>query len=471
MNPILTTDRAVTNPADRRERQRLAWAPASWKYVRQVSVSLLPGTTDPNVRLVNVRVYLNRDDNGDGRPDTLAEVAGVIRTAAGNFPPTQVYDVYAIAIENVPGWWVYMANLIPFVQNAVQNVQSRNPGLEFRVHWITKLAYGRDMQYRPQINSRRGFPPADRQRVLLPGQDALGRSGRLLLPAGQLQGSHPGRQHRHERLRRRDESRPVRARRQLQPRDALPGRAGAVQPARGRAAWRATTRRRCGSSWSGSTRIRTGTGTRSSSTSTASCSRFPPVRNYSDAAKDPGELPEHPGRDAPGATPLRGRLDERQAPGLLVPDGPRQRDRGDDRDWLGQSVPGGVPITVILKGVSWTPTSGRRHRRRSTGEPIRTRTRGRRHVRGRERHERRSSPNGMYYTSTTSGGDTIIKLYNSPLKSPEVAVSGSGPSPSTPGSTRASGSTASSTSPPRRRTSPSGHPDAAFASNLATATH
>lgn len=152
LNPVLTTDTSITDPAAGLS-NNVRVSGTTWHYVRQVSVSLLPGTADANVRLVNVRVYNNRDDNNDGQKDTLAEVAGVIRTAAGNFPTTQVYDVYALAIENVPGWWVYMANLIPFVQTAVQNVQARNPGLELRVHWITALAYGRDKQYRPQINS------------------------------------------------------------------------------------------------------------------------------------------------------------------------------------------------------------------------------------------------------------------------------------------------------------------------------
>jgi len=118
LKTVLTTDGSVSDPAAPVSNNTRV-AVNTWKYVRQVTVSLLPGSADPDVRLVNVRVCLNRDDNADGRPDSLAEVAGVIRTPGRNFPPTQVYDVYALAIENVLGWWVYMANLIPFVQNAV----------------------------------------------------------------------------------------------------------------------------------------------------------------------------------------------------------------------------------------------------------------------------------------------------------------------------------------------------------------
>jgi prepilin-type N-terminal cleavage/methylation domain-containing protein len=129
--------------------------PCCWMYSRQISVRPL---TDPNnplqiigstdVRLVRVRVYKN-DVAG---PRLLAEVASVIRTLAVSFPPTQVYDVYCVAIENVPGWWVNMSALVPFVQAAINDLQDRHPGLEFRQHWITHLSFGRDTQYKPYIN-------------------------------------------------------------------------------------------------------------------------------------------------------------------------------------------------------------------------------------------------------------------------------------------------------------------------------
>jgi len=127
-----------------------------WLYSRQISVKPL---TDPNnplqvigstdVRLVRVRVYKN-DESG---PRLLAEVASVIRTLAVAFPPTQVYDVYCIAVENIPGWWVNMSSLVPFVQAAINDLQDRHPGLSYRQHWITHAAFGRDTQYKPYVNS------------------------------------------------------------------------------------------------------------------------------------------------------------------------------------------------------------------------------------------------------------------------------------------------------------------------------
>jgi prepilin-type N-terminal cleavage/methylation domain-containing protein len=122
--------------------------PHGWLYQRRVSVIRIGSQGNAGVRLVRVAVF--RDDVSGMR--LLAEVSSVIRTLATNMPQTQVYDVYAIAIENVPGWWVYTATLAQFVQNAVNELMARNPGLEFRVHWVTKLSYGRDQEYRPFIN-------------------------------------------------------------------------------------------------------------------------------------------------------------------------------------------------------------------------------------------------------------------------------------------------------------------------------
>ncbi|HEV7240820.1 MAG TPA: prepilin-type N-terminal cleavage/methylation domain-containing protein [Thermoanaerobaculia bacterium] len=146
--PELSIQTGVT-PGDRVSGNVAVPDGTGWRYSRRVSVSRLGGPTTGGVRLVRVTVFIN-EPTGE-RP--LAEVSSVIRTLASTSPPTQVYDVYAIAVENVPGWWVYTANLVPFVQNAVAELQSRNPGLEFRVHWITKLSYGRDIEYRPLVNS------------------------------------------------------------------------------------------------------------------------------------------------------------------------------------------------------------------------------------------------------------------------------------------------------------------------------
>jgi len=122
--------------------------PDTWQYERLITVRKIKGQGN-DVRLVNVKVFENLPRGGQ---ILLAEVSSVIRTLAGDMPPTQVYDVYCLAIENVPGWWVYMSNVVPFVKSAISDLQARNPGLIFRAHWITSLAYGRDLLYKPFIN-------------------------------------------------------------------------------------------------------------------------------------------------------------------------------------------------------------------------------------------------------------------------------------------------------------------------------
>lgn len=145
---VLTTDADVTDPAHALSGN--TFREGTWDFSRQITVRKLPSLQSKDVRLVNVKVFGKVE--GTSSKTLLAEVSGVIGTTADNFPPSQVYDVYCLAIENVPGWWVYMANLVPFVDRAIQEISARNPGLEFRVHWITELSYGRDRQYKPFIN-------------------------------------------------------------------------------------------------------------------------------------------------------------------------------------------------------------------------------------------------------------------------------------------------------------------------------
>lgn len=145
---VLTTDKDTTDPA----------APLSgnksfggeWKYLRRIEVLKVP--EEPFARKVFVRVYKNSMSNPGTSEATLAETASILRTIVGNYVPTQVYDVYVIAIENIPGWWVSLSELRPTFANVLEDLEVRNPGIEFREHWITRLSYGRDPYYNPYIN-------------------------------------------------------------------------------------------------------------------------------------------------------------------------------------------------------------------------------------------------------------------------------------------------------------------------------
>jgi type II secretory pathway pseudopilin PulG len=116
----------------------------SGKYKRKITVER---TNESLSRRVFVRVYRSSDG------ELLAETASVLRTLPPNFVPTQVYDVYVLTLENVPGWWVALSTLAPTFGTIVQDLQNRNPGLNLNVHYITRLAYGRDPYYRPYVNT------------------------------------------------------------------------------------------------------------------------------------------------------------------------------------------------------------------------------------------------------------------------------------------------------------------------------
>ncbi len=125
-----------------------------WRWFRQITVRRFPGVETRDLRICTVRVFRMR--SGDQMPgEQMAEVSSVIRTVGDAYPTTQVYDVYLLALENVPGWWVYMDAIQPFVEATVTDLESRNPGLEFRTHWITKLGFGRDEEYAPYTNETR----------------------------------------------------------------------------------------------------------------------------------------------------------------------------------------------------------------------------------------------------------------------------------------------------------------------------
>lgn len=146
---MLTTLEEATTPDDPLSANEKL-PDGGWKFYRRINVSKLPGVESRDVRLVQVTIFEAADGAPDGR--VLAELSRVIRTIGSYLPPTQVVDVYALALENVPGWWVNMSTIRPLVENAFSDMEAVNPGLEFRIHWITKLSYGRDPYYTPYVN-------------------------------------------------------------------------------------------------------------------------------------------------------------------------------------------------------------------------------------------------------------------------------------------------------------------------------
>ncbi|MFH0962857.1 MAG: type II secretion system protein [Planctomycetota bacterium] len=147
-NPVLTIQ--DIQPGEQASANQTSPAtPSGWRFSRRLVVRPFAGVDTRDVRIVSAMVYL---DQRDGTHALLADVGTVLRTPADAYPSTQVYDVYFLSLENIPGWWVYMSNIKPLMEATVTDLQARNPGLVFRAHWITKSSYGRDFMYVPCIN-------------------------------------------------------------------------------------------------------------------------------------------------------------------------------------------------------------------------------------------------------------------------------------------------------------------------------
>ncbi|MFA5160753.1 MAG: prepilin-type N-terminal cleavage/methylation domain-containing protein [Elusimicrobiales bacterium] len=147
---ILTTNTSVTSPDSPESGNVNGQCGDSWKYLRQISVIKLP--EEPFSRRVYARVYKASCSNPNQPGETLAEAMTILKTIKSQFVPTQVMDVFILAIENVAGWWSSISDMRPTFDSVMQDLQNRNPGLEIRTHWVTRLSYGRDQYYMPYIN-------------------------------------------------------------------------------------------------------------------------------------------------------------------------------------------------------------------------------------------------------------------------------------------------------------------------------
>jgi len=394
---MLTTRKSITDPAH----------PASgnsrtggqWLFQRRVTVQRLKGTSD--VRLVNVKVFVN--DVGGVR--VLAEVAGVLSTIPQNMPPTQVYDVYLIAVENVPGWWLYMQNIVPFVEGAMADLQARHPGLEFRKHWIRKLSYGRDPLYMPYVNKALASTSPIPSVYFYPG----------LLPAGSAVENY-------------------------YPPDFFNGQVSidgtvtnGLDPLTNPLPYSLADQYNNGMRHPEEQALfnaRVASGQESADTPTlrlllddmilrpnlyrnaiiinlhGELFPFPPVRNYSDPAKKPDAYPyvravTHPERLHSGNGDTVSLRVYSYHTNVANP--------GAVANWLTD------PITVILRGIAWSPSPGDIEAypggvdANGNGSPDPYTW---------VSASQTPSASGMWWSATVSGTDTIIRLYNSPLKTP-----------------------------------------------------
>jgi len=161
-SPVLTTMKSVTFAGSDVSLNRETGNPNEWRYLRNVYIRTPEGEVDKNVRLVTVRVFYSQDVDGRHSPRPLAEVTGVLRSLGEKLVPSQAYDIYVLGIYGVPGWWVNVGKLQTTFREVVGDISSRNMGFAPRVHYITKMAYGRDPEYAPFINGPLNDEDSDR---------------------------------------------------------------------------------------------------------------------------------------------------------------------------------------------------------------------------------------------------------------------------------------------------------------------
>jgi len=128
-----------------------------YNWVRNIAFKKVD--SDPTLRKVWIQIYRALPNPGSSAASTpaktgplAAEAFGIVRSGASPDIPMQALDIYLIAIENVPGWWMRLASVRPLMSNIVNSMQAVNPGLEIRPHWIQRLSFGRDWEYTPETN-------------------------------------------------------------------------------------------------------------------------------------------------------------------------------------------------------------------------------------------------------------------------------------------------------------------------------
>jgi len=118
-----------------------------WVWARQLSIESPPG--QDRIRLVRLKLAKYTDR---GVPLVVAPMTTVLTLPRRTYPSTVVYDAYVLALSGVPSPLGALPALRSSVEARLRAACGDAPGLDFRVHWITRLGYGRDQLYVPYCN-------------------------------------------------------------------------------------------------------------------------------------------------------------------------------------------------------------------------------------------------------------------------------------------------------------------------------
>ncbi len=118
-----------------------------WRWLRRIRIDPIEGSEFR--RYVHVTIKQRQDD---GRIINVASAGSILTLLSRPSPRVKEFDIYVLAMANAPSSWLPVPTLRPMLRSAAGEISTLNPGLQFRLHWITKFGYGRDPLYTPFVN-------------------------------------------------------------------------------------------------------------------------------------------------------------------------------------------------------------------------------------------------------------------------------------------------------------------------------
>ena len=154
-----------------------------WLWARRISV-----TPHETTGLHYCRVEIDRRGE-DGEWRFEASNAQLFSLLPATDSPEQVHDVYVLACSNAPSTWTDLMELRMHVENAARKLMSSSQ-VRLRLHWITRLGYGRDPCYAPYVNTVKLAGSAAPWAYWLPGALGGDHHGSVLYRPEMLDGLH-----------------------------------------------------------------------------------------------------------------------------------------------------------------------------------------------------------------------------------------------------------------------------------------
>ena len=161
-NHVLTTnrdvDRQLKDPAHPLSDN------AAKRYSRNVMIEDVQN--DPYVKRATVKVYLH------STKQILAQGTSLLRSMRKTAVGETTYQVYFLALGNVPGWRGLPEAISQQLNGARKEIKNANLGISLSEIFVSHIAYGRDSYYRPYINLgvlSKDIPVNDARAYFYPG--------------------------------------------------------------------------------------------------------------------------------------------------------------------------------------------------------------------------------------------------------------------------------------------------------------